>query len=783
MSDAASTVSRRTTPRLKRAPSLQLTLSKTKSRSAPADAATTRVHATPEVASRMPKSPYKIEEADKRPRDDRNGGPQSKTVVPSAESDDVSKISSSDPAELGSESAHSALDPKSNQNVTESRNSGAWLGWLGLPGGLEHTKISPESDKGAKPKTPTHDTQPQAVDVPGTHEPAVARTLNDTETQEKSSPPKRTWLQMWGNDPARSDKPVDGNGAEHTTIPVNKALQIPTSKNASTSTLASATQSKASSFESGPPPQLPGDGSKSSAWVFWGRDKKPDSSASSDPNVGEIAISNTPSQGRPKRASISLQDPERPKVSASSSIPPTQESIKAPKPQGKDNRPGTPIAKSQEPKPANLESSAIKNKASEPSSAAQLSASAVQLQKTVPNNLLPSFKDTYSLHESPTLLQQLARLLYYTKVPALTHVDRVREPPKIRRAIAIGVHGYFPAPLIRSVLGQPTGTSIKFANMAAQAIGKWTQSQGYSCEVKTAALEGEGKIAERVDLLWKLLLNWIDEIRKADFILVACHSQGVPVAMMLVAKLIDFGCFSSSSVKIGVCAMAGVSMGPFVEFKSRWISGSAGELFEFSDPSSTVSKSYLAALETVLKFGTRISFVGSIDDQLVSLESSIFAPISHPHIYRAVFIDGRVHAPNFIVHLVGFVLKLRNLGVPDHGLIRELSSPLAGSLYGGEGHSRIYEDEGVYELAVEFALETTTMNNIPVTQRKVPTSSSNPYILPFAMRGILEEDYVKTELHNEALELLKQFDDWRPTTKALKDVRYRLECLKAVYPA
>lgn len=47
-------------------------------------------------------------------------------------------------------------------------------------------------------------------------------------------------------------------------------------------------------------------------------------------------------------------------------------------------------------------------------------------------------------------------------------------------------------------------------------------------------------------------------------------------------------------------------------------------------------------------------------------------------------------------HLVGFALKLRNLGIPDHGLIRELSTPLAGSLYSGEGHSRLYDDEAVY---------------------------------------------------------------------------------------
>lgn len=146
-------------------------------------------------------------------------------------------------------------------------------------------------------------------------------------------------------------------------------------------------------------------------------------------------------------------------------------------------------------------------------------------------------------------------------------------------------------------------------------------AHGYQCEIEKVALEGEGKILERVDLLWKLLLNWIDNIRRADFVMVACHSQGVPVAIMLIAKLIEFGCIHDA--RIGVCAMAGVNLGPFIEFKSRWIGGSAGELFEFSQPDSQVSKNYEAALTTTLKFGTRIAYIGSIDDQLVSLEVSL----------------------------------------------------------------------------------------------------------------------------------------------------------------
>ena len=238
-------------------------------------------------------------------------------------------------------------------------------------------------------------------------------------------------------------------------------------------------------------------------------------------------------------------------------------------------------------------------------------------KKETMNLVLPSFRNTYRTTSRPGLIRQLSRLFQLGSSSEPKHLE-ISSPRKVTKALAIGVHGYFPAPLIRSVLGQPTGTSIRFANSAASAIQRWCQDQGYSCEVEKVALEGEGKIAERLDLLWKLLLNWIDKIRKADFVMIACHSQGVPVAMMLVAKLIAFGCVNSA--RIGVCAMAGVNMGPFVDYKSRWIGGSAAELFDFCIPDSQVSKDYEAALDVALRFGIRIVYIGSIDDQLVSLE-------------------------------------------------------------------------------------------------------------------------------------------------------------------
>jgi hypothetical protein len=232
---------------------------------------------------------------------------------------------------------------------------------------------------------------------------------------------------------------------------------------------------------------------------------------------------------------------------------------------------------------------------------------------------LPEFKTTYRLVHQPNFWQQIRQYFLGGEAP-MPHLHINPAPPKIKKAVAIGVHGFFPAPIIQKVLGQPTGTSIRFANAAAAAIKDWTEARGYSPEIEQIALEGEGFIAERVNTLWKLLLNWIEHIKQADFILVACHSQGVPVAMMLVAKLIQFGCVNAT--RIGICAMAGVNMGPFIEYKTKYFGPTAAELFEFSNPKSLVSQMYLAALDEVLRFGVRIFYVGSIDDQLVSLEVS-----------------------------------------------------------------------------------------------------------------------------------------------------------------
>lgn len=77
-------------------------------------------------------------------------------------------------------------------------------------------------------------------------------------------------------------------------------------------------------------------------------------------------------------------------------------------------------------------------------------------------------------------------------------------------------------------------------------------------------------------------------------------------------------------------------------------------------------------------------------------------------------------------------------------------------------------------------METTAVGDIPLQVHRAASSSlQNPYILPFAIRGVLEEEYVRTELYNETTELLRQFEDWKPSSKVLKDVKFRLEGVRS----
>lgn len=387
------------------------------------------------------------------------------------------------------------------------------------------------------------------------------------------------------------------------------------------------------SMEDAPPaePEPAPKPSAGSTWAFWSVSRPKSSGKQPEvPETGEIAIIGEGSENHPKRTNSMDMSRE-----ASTKAGPSEDEIlkakagktksgkksKRTRPQSMDldevpSRPQTP----QSDKASIKADSPTRSKAKTPTTA---------VKPAPPNLLLPSFKGTYRMKENPSIVKQITALLLRTQQSSAKHVFLAKDPPKIKKAIAIGVHGLFPATYLRPMIGQPTGTSIKFADNCAEAIRRWAEIHGSAdCVIEKVALEGEGKIEARVANLWKLLQNWMDHIREADLVVVACHSQGVPVSIMLLEKLIDSGAIRNA--KIGVCAMAGVSLGPFPDYRNSMgmLMGTAAELWEFSNSESEVSKRYESALKRILTYGVRITFVGSIDDQLVPIEVRV-PPIPH----------------------------------------------------------------------------------------------------------------------------------------------------------
>nr|CAG8478046.1 10218_t:CDS:2 [Entrophospora candida] len=433
--------------------------------------------------------------------------------------------------------------------------------------------------------------------------------------------------------------------------------------------------------------------------------------------------------------------------------------------------------------------------------------------KPVPNNMvLPLFDDIarHKIRSCPTsMFQQTLHTInsYFFPLeknnadgPFSKFLDEMtRSTIDVKRVAIIGVHGWFPAKLVRALVGEPTGTSQKFCDMMGKALLGYLSQHGIVLPenaITCIPLEGEGTIEKREEILHQNLLNnktWVEALSLADVIFVTTHSQGTPVSTILLAKLINERRINPKRQRVCMLAMAGISHGPFPYLKESYImkyivgagrgpeSDAARELFEFMHPDSGVAIKYRNSLKLIINDGVKIVYVGSMDDQVVPLYSSLFTGVNHPSIIRAMYIHGPLYQANdFLANLLVFAVSLRNANINDHGLMVYLSEVVAGSLY-SEGHSALYDEINVYTLAVKYLFETVKHppKNVKLDLFRAQ-KQYNPFYLPWAMRGILEDkDVVRSESFSRDLhKLRKLFEEWEPTSKVMRDVKFRLEPLR-----
>ncbi|KAF9553354.1 hypothetical protein CPC08DRAFT_822347 [Agrocybe pediades] len=387
-----------------------------------------------------------------------------------------------------------------------------------------------------------------------------------------------------------------------------------------------------------------------------------------------------------------------------------------------------------------------------------------------------------------------------------------------RRVVVIGVHGWFPGAMIRTVLGEPTGTSTKFANMMEQALEEFVAEHGVSLEkITKIPLEGDGTIEKRVERLYSNLLaneDWMSDLHDADAVIVATHSQGSVVSTHLLDRLISdnhiitsrnqvmpmgmgaesfpasIGLGDSAKRKVQrVCCLAlcGIHLGPLRYLSSSTLVGpylqyfestAARELFEFQNTDSAVSKAYVKALENVLNHGTKMVYIASLNDQVVPIYSGLFTAVSHPLILRALYIDGDAyHSSDFLSNLLVLLLRILNSGVSDSGLLAHLSEATAGSL-NGVGHSTAYEELATFSLAVKYLFLTNDGITEGAKMTLEPFNANheqNDYEIPWSLRDIIADERVAHFFGAEISALRDAFKEWHPKTSILRDLKRKLQ--------
>ncbi|KAJ4493004.1 hypothetical protein C8J55DRAFT_220605 [Lentinula edodes] len=379
-----------------------------------------------------------------------------------------------------------------------------------------------------------------------------------------------------------------------------------------------------------------------------------------------------------------------------------------------------------------------------------------------------------------------------------------------KNVVIIGIHGWFPGAVMRSMLGEPTGTSTKFVNMMEQALAEFQSTHGLKFDkVTKIPLEGEGTIDRRVEKLYENLMSnrsWVDDIHNADVIFVATHSQGSVVSTHLIDRLIrdrhirtaknaasepisDLGInmVPLSPQRVCCLCLCGIHLGPLRYLSSSSLlqpyiqyfeSAAARELFEFQNTESDVSKAYVQALRNVLHNEIKMVYVASLNDQVVPIYSGLFTSACHPLILRALYIDGDAyHSSDFLTNLLVLLLRVLNCGLSDSGLLAHLSEATAGSL-SGIGHSTAYEELSTFSLAVDYLFLTNNgfEDHPELTVEYFNASNEmNDYEIPWALRDLIADEKVTHHFSREITQLRDAFREWHPKTTILRDIKRKLQ--------
>ena len=386
----------------------------------------------------------------------------------------------------------------------------------------------------------------------------------------------------------------------------------------------------------------------------------------------------------------------------------------------------------------------------------------------------------------------------------------------LRRVVVIGVHGWS---LFGGMLGdRPLNVSSRFCYYIHHALQRYMRALPGDdarppLHVTCIPLYGHGRVEERVAMYVEAQLpQYADELRRADHVIIACHSQGCMVTSSLLALLL-FGANPPLALPapphISILMLAGLHHGPFPDLPTD-LYPPTKELLAYAHFHSQHAQLHAEHMRRLLDAGVRVLLVGSVHDAVVPLYSSLGQMLGRsPNLLRALYADYAHYQPDFLYAFLSLALYQQNRplttaagGGGGADVLTHLSGFLRGSLLekAGGAHSAMHRLVDVYGLAVEWALSgrgevlagTATAAGTAAQYSGVmwsaqltdgfTTSKLNRHLLVWSVRGMLAElDARRGEqglnVDEERRRLLELFAEWAPKSKNLRSLRETLAVL------
>jgi hypothetical protein len=351
-----------------------------------------------------------------------------------------------------------------------------------------------------------------------------------------------------------------------------------------------------------------------------------------------------------------------------------------------------------------------------------------------------------------------------------------------QKITVVGTHGWFPNKIFNKIVGEPRGTSQLLIEKTLSSLSEFPTNL---MNVKCISLQGQGKVNERVTSYYETLTldqYHLQTLRSSDQIIFTAHSQGCIVSTLLLLKLMQTNIITSST-RVGVIAIAGINHGPFHALSKSIVlkleSDPAHELFEYVSGEKQIE--YVDSVkELTINFGVRFYYCGAWNDQVVPLFSGVFNNVNHPLIYRTVFVHHDDFNDDFLYHLCVFLIKIRNHGITDHGLLLYLSEYFKGSVYGfgTQGHSEVYEENETYKRGLDWILSEQTLWNGEFKVEDKVVLKYTPNHIPFALAQVFCNQMLEEKFPFDLHRLKELFQRWIPQGN-FKELKYRMEPLRA----